>query len=131
LENLCANLDSLPGGPPVPWQAQKFFAFCGIGNPAAFYDDLQRWGIQIVGTVDYRDHHHYSQGDADDLERRAQAAGATALLCTEKDMWNFDGVQFRPIPVFFCRVDLRIAEAEQFWQAMNEAVQTKRAGTPR
>ncbi len=131
LDSVCANLESLPGGPPLPWRAEKFFAFCGIGNPAAFYDDLQRWGMQIVGTADYRDHHHYSQGDADDLERRAQATGATALLCTEKDVWNLDGVQFRRIPVFFCRIDLRIAEGEQFWQAVSEVVQTKRARVAR
>lgn len=131
LEDVPSAVESTSVQVPLSWRGARFFAFCGIGNPAAFYEDLRRWEIKVVGTADYRDHHRFSQSDADDLERRAEAAGATALLCTEKDVWNFNSVQFRPIPVCFCRTNLRVLEAEEFWQAVKETARRKRAGAGR
>ncbi len=111
---------------PVEWREKKFFAFCGIGNPAAFAEDLRRWGIQIFGSAAYRDHHRYSARDAEQLERRAQAAGAEALLCTEKDIFNLDPSQFRLLPVFFCRITLEISGVQNFWQAVSDTALRKR-----
>ncbi len=104
----------------------KVFAFCGIGNPSVFFEDLRRWGMEAVGHASFRDHHHYSQGDVDELGRRAQAVGAQMLLCTEKDNYNFDAVETSPLPVFYCRITLYLPEAESFWRAVTEAVERKR-----
>ena len=40
----------------------KVFAFCGIGNPAAFFDDLKHWGFAVMGSRSFADHHRYSAG---------------------------------------------------------------------
>ena len=111
---------------PVEWRGKKFFAFCGIGNPAAFAEDLRRWGMQISGSAVYRDHHRYSARDALEIERRAQTAGAEALLGTEKDVFNLDASNFPLLPVFFCRIALEIFEAQNFWQAVGEMALRKR-----
>ena len=66
----------------------KFFAFCGIGNPAAFFDDLLRWGFHVIGRRAFRDHHRYSPAETERLERDALVAGADAMICTEKDVFN-------------------------------------------
>jgi len=109
-------------------QKRKFFAFCGIGNPAAFFDDLRRWKIQVAGTATFRDHHRYSPEDVENLQARAQAAGAEAMLCTEKDVFNFRQVRFKRLPLFFCRIVLHVANASAFWKQVNEIVERKRGG---
>lgn len=111
-------------------QSRKFFAFCGIGNAEAFFDDLRRWKIQIVGKVSYRDHHRFSQQDAERIQASAVAAGADGLVCTEKDVANLRQVRFAQLPVFFCRIVLHIADAPGFWRQINEIVQRKRGEAP-
>ena len=103
---------------PLDWKGKKFFAFSGIGNPAAFSNDLRRWGFDIVGEVSFPDHHRYSQQAIDDLARRASSSGADALLCTEKDIFNLADVQPPALPLFFCRISLEPSLPELFWQTL-------------
>jgi tetraacyldisaccharide 4'-kinase len=110
------------------WRERKLFAFCAIGNPGAFFDDLRRWGIQLAGQASYRDHHHYSSRDVKELEGRAQAAGAQGLICTEKDLFNFNELEFRALPAFYCRIALAVCEAEKFWQAIAATADRRRPG---
>jgi tetraacyldisaccharide 4'-kinase len=86
----------------------KTFAFCGIGNPAAFFSDLRAWGVMLAGRKVFRDHHRYTQADAELLEEDAKRAHATALVCTEKDAMNLAGVQFR-LPLYVCRIELYVS----------------------
>jgi tetraacyldisaccharide 4'-kinase len=85
------------------------YAFCGIGNPAAFFNDLTRWGLTVAGRKSFRDHYRYTQADADRLESEAQRAQAAALICTEKDAMNLGGVEFRKLPVDVCRIELEVS----------------------
>ncbi len=113
--------------PPEPeWREKKFFTFCAIGNPAAFFEDVRKWGLESVGSAAFRDHHVYAQGDARELERRAQVAGAEALLCTEKDLLNLVSAQFHNFPVCYCQVSLKITDAEEFWNELTTVIQRKR-----
>jgi tetraacyldisaccharide 4'-kinase len=127
------TLRSLTSDHPEPepargdWRGLKFFAFCAIGNPPAFFDDLRRWGMQVVGTASYRDHHRYSQGDAEDLERRANAAGAGALICTEKDVFNLRHVRFNTGPLYYCQITLGILNEDAFWRTVLATVERNRA----
>lgn len=82
-----------------------FFAFCGIGNPRAFFKDLQAWHIPLAGTQEFRDHHHYSRADAEELERLATKAGAKGLVTTEKDEQNLRDITF-DLPVYVAVIDL-------------------------
>jgi tetraacyldisaccharide 4'-kinase len=105
---------------------RKYFAFCGIGNPKAFFADLERWKTRIVGTAVFRDHHRFTQQDMETIERRARAAGGEALLCTEKDIANLKDVRASELPLFYCRISLDINEAEQFWKTVNEQAGSRR-----
>ena len=108
------------------WRELKFFAFCGIGNPEAFFDDLRRWGMNLVGTAAYRDHYRYSQRDAEELERRAEAAGADALLTTEKDVFNLRQARFKARPAYYCQIALAISDEESFWRAVLDVAERNR-----
>jgi tetraacyldisaccharide 4'-kinase len=103
------------------------FAFCGIGNPQAFFEDVRRWGMELVGGMAFRDHHRYTPRDAQRIEQAALAAGAEALITTEKDIYNLREVYFTRLPVYFCRIALRIAEAEKFWEVLDAIVEMKRS----
>ncbi len=117
--------------PEPDWGAKKLFAFCGIGNPAAFFEDLHRWGLQIAGTKSFRDHHYYTQRDADELERRALASGAEALVCTEKDVFNLMHAQFQRLPVCHARISLKVADADEFMETLMSLVPKKRSQAAR
>ena len=97
---------------------RRFFAFCGIGNPSAFLADLRTASFQVVGHRFFRDHHRYTPAEADAIEAAARTAGANALLCTEKDVPNLAGVQFRSMPVCYCRSSLHIEDGNEFWRAI-------------
>jgi len=98
--------------------AKKFLAFCAIGNPCAFFADLRRWGLNVLGEISYPDHHRYSPQDLDFIARRASAASADALLCTEKDIFNLPSPILPSVPLFFSRISLAPALPELFWQTL-------------
>jgi tetraacyldisaccharide 4'-kinase len=64
------------------------FAFAGIGNPKAFYDDLGRANVEVVDTLSFWDHHRYTASDWGRIVQKARVAGAQVLVTTEKDAMN-------------------------------------------
>jgi tetraacyldisaccharide 4'-kinase len=100
----------------------KFLAFCGIGNPAAFFDDLTTWGLSVVGQHGFADHHRYSSADVRDVESEAAAAGADALICTEKDVFNLPPSFASMLPIYACRIRLAINDEGAFWRAVRAAL---------
>jgi tetraacyldisaccharide 4'-kinase len=104
--------------PQQDWRKARFLAFCGIGNPAAFFDDLRAWGFQVVQQRAFLDHHVYTAHEAEELEKAAASCGADALLCTEKDVWNLRNVKFEKLPVYCCRISFGLPAG--FWDALTE-----------
>jgi tetraacyldisaccharide 4'-kinase len=100
--------------------AGPFYAFCGIGNPRAFFQDLRNWKLEIAGHCEFPDHHRYDARDARELELAAQNAGAGALLTTEKDAQNLSGVESSVIPVFIAVIGLEISKEDSFLALLNE-----------
>lgn len=60
-------------------------AFCGIARPAQFFAGLESSGVRLAFRRAFRDHHRYTPADLQRLAADALAAGAAALLTTEKD----------------------------------------------
>jgi tetraacyldisaccharide 4'-kinase len=95
------------------------FAFAGIGNPKAFYDDLGRRNIEIVDTLSFGDHHRYTAADGEKIIQRAQAAGASVIITTEKDAMNLDG----PIPgLVIAPMELIVEEGDAIVDRVVEAI---------
>jgi tetraacyldisaccharide 4'-kinase len=90
--------------------AGPFYGFCGIGNPRAFFRDLQNWKFTLVGQCEFADHHSYDGRDAVELASAARACGAKALITTEKDAQNLSGVSFANFPVYVAIIDLEISK---------------------
>ena len=65
---------------------QRCFAFCGIARPESFHRTLNKLAITPVAFCGLPDHFSYPAKTVRQLISDARQAGATAFLCTEKDM---------------------------------------------
>lgn len=97
---------------------RPFFAFCGIGNPQAFFDDLTRWHVPVAGQSIFRDHHRYNLADLRQLEKAAQSAGALAFVTTEKDAQNLPEGNSSAIPTFIAVIDFVLSTESEFLAAL-------------
>lgn len=63
---------------------KQCIAFCGIGRPNKFFSMLQEFNINVIRTIAFPDHHHYSSRDIKHLSSLSRVPG-TVLVTTEKD----------------------------------------------
>ncbi|WP_207622134.1 tetraacyldisaccharide 4'-kinase [Alienimonas californiensis] len=110
-------------------------AFCGIGNPAGFRATLEGLGVDVATFEPRPDHHAHTPADVAAIAQRAADAGATALLCTEKDLVKLRTKTFAaasstnpepPLPIFAVRIAATYPQGD----AALTAALTKAAGSP-
>jgi len=96
--------------PAVGWACQpnnsdsktKVLAFSAIGQPQQFYKFLTDY--DVIKTVDFDDHHNYTQSDIEELRK----TGAKTLLTTEKDAGKLLGLEFMDLKVFALKLQTKI-----------------------
>ena len=86
-------------------------AFCGLGQPRTFWRTLDEQGIRVVCRLQFPDHHRYTQADLHDIER--QAAGAEALVTTEKDLMNVPAGVAWPLKLYCLHIGMEIENEEE------------------
>ena len=64
---------------------KKIFAFCGIGNPESFFDNINDLGFKVVKKKIFPDHYKFSHAEILELRRIAKLE-ELILLTSEKDM---------------------------------------------
>ena len=116
-ESECLRLDQMSG---------PFYAFCGIGNPEAFFRDLGKWKIPVAGRKAFRDHHSYSAADVARLKNLAARVGARAFVTTEKDAQNLTKATFDEMPVYVARIALQIPDEEEVLNLIRGKIQAHR-----
>ncbi|MEO5353236.1 MAG: tetraacyldisaccharide 4'-kinase [Magnetococcus sp. XQGC-1] len=104
--NTPLDLDALADKPVL--------AFCGIARPDSFARLLAKTHTQTTGWQIFPDHFCYTRASGAALVRQAQASGAEALVCTEKDAVKMDpawlhsaGTEF---PLFFLQMAIHFPE---------------------
>lgn len=85
---------------------ESVVAFSAIGQPQQFYAFLNNYLAQE--TIDFDDHHSYSQIDADNLVKRCMALGVSNLITTEKDAVKLMDLDFHGINVFALRLKSKL-----------------------
>lgn len=104
--------------------AGPFFAFCGLGNPEAFFRDVQTWGLPICGQTIFRDHHLYTQRDVLTVQEAGKKAGAKAFITTEKDAQNLAGLKCEA-PLFISVIDLVVSPEADFHKILDRLLAAK------
>lgn len=62
---------------------ENVLAFSAIGQPQQFYKFLHNYNV--IKTIDFDDHHNYTQGDIDELQQICKDLDINSLITTEKD----------------------------------------------
>ena len=101
-------------------------AFCGIGNPEAFFDDLSRWHVPVTEKTSFPDHHKYSFRELEHLQSRAEACHATALVTTEKDAENLPHANPR-LPIWIAVIDLVFTAESELLAAIDRKLAARGA----
>lgn len=90
-------------------------AFCGLGNPQGFWATLGTLGITPLCRLEFGDHHQYKPRQLRRLAQHAIAAGAQALVTTQKDAINLpeDCHGLLPLPVYWLRIAVEVEEERE------------------
>ena len=103
----------------------RFVSFSAIGNPQSFYRSLLALGLDIAENRAFRDHHRLEWSDVDDLERAVSRLGATALVCTEKDLQNMPRGLTLLCPLYVPRISVAIDDEELFWRTVGKMLKPR------
>jgi tetraacyldisaccharide 4'-kinase len=107
---------------PANWLAgRKVGSFCALGNPQGFEQQLERAGAALVHTTRFSDHHSPTMGEMNKSIEGALAAGAEAMVVTEKDAVKLPPLA-RPLPFFVLEASLQVDRPEAFIALILKAV---------
>lgn len=98
---------------PEEMAGKKALAFCALGNPESFFEQLRREGFDIAAVKAFRDHHKYKQRDIAGLEKMAKESGAEVMLTTMKDYVKLGGLHF-DLPCLAVESELVFDDEESF-----------------
>jgi tetraacyldisaccharide 4'-kinase len=90
------------------------FVVAGIARPERFLADLKAAGWQVAGSLAFRDHHHFSRTDMARIEAAAAAAGAEAIVTTEKDAVRLDVSRGGRLPIAVVPLTATVEPAAAF-----------------
>ena len=103
---------------------KRVAAFCGIGNPAAFFASLESVGASIAWRGVWPDHHRYTDDDAQQIADAARSAGTEAVVCTRKDLVKFSDLDVA-LPVVALAIEMQVSlGGEELAAAIRSAVLT-------
>ncbi|MGH9841279.1 MAG: tetraacyldisaccharide 4'-kinase [Blastocatellia bacterium] len=99
---------------PADFMHRPVAAVSGIAKPDHFVNDLSRAGMGIVLRRDLDDHHRYLRGEFALIVESARAAGAEAIIVTEKDAANLSDelVRSSALPVYAAQIEFRCEDEE-------------------
>jgi tetraacyldisaccharide 4'-kinase len=102
-------------------ETQNALAFCGLGNPNNFYEQLRREGFNLISTETFPDHYFYTRKDIKALKDKAEKCGANCLLTTAKDGVKLKDLQFE-MPCFVVETDLRFDDEKSFRETIKNVL---------
>ena len=109
---------------PEELKNKKVFAFCGIGNPQAFFDTIREVGANVVGCTAFDDHHHYTQQCWRRIRDQAMKNRAEIILTTEKDWTKMACVRTieQDIPLGYLAVEMKFVAGDAALISLIEGV---------
>ncbi len=97
----------------------RVLAFCGIGNPQAFFESLRRLGAQVIDQREWPDHHAYSREDVHWLMNWHADQSDAILVCTVKDWVKIQ--ELGPRMLLALEIDLKFLTGQRNLESILEA----------
>ena len=110
------DVHSLASAPASQPPFRRVAAFCGLGNPRSFWSTLEELRIEVVFRWAFGDHHSYRPVELTRLLAQARAAGAEALVTTEKDALNLCAgacAMVSPLTLYWLKIGIEIEKEEE------------------
>lgn len=104
--------------------SRSLAAFCGVGNPESFFDQLRREGIVPVVTRTFADHHRYSQSELNGLYQEAKARGASGLITTAKDAVKLSSYNFE-LPCYVLEIKVSIDDEDRLIEMIRKVQRSR------
>ncbi len=95
---------------PLPADASVFLV-TGIAHPIRFAESVARLPNEIMGTLEFGDHHSYGEADLARIESAVSDAGANWILTTTKDYVKLLGRPATPL----AHLPIRAEPEGGFW----------------
>jgi hypothetical protein len=108
-------------------QAQKVAAFCGIGNPRAFFADLRHWGFSLVEEDAFPDHHVYTGEEIQRLVARRQQERCNRSTDNPKRCGKALPGLDAAIAHYGCEIEAQILNTEDFEKTLMTFLEKARA----
>lgn len=123
------------GEPVVVPFGDAVFVVAGIARPERFVSDIATAGWHVAGTLEFRDHHLYSQRDVEKIIERAKSVRPAIVLTTDKDAVRLSACDLTGLPIAAVPLELSIEPADQFKRWLLERLRVARTvnrepGTP-
>ncbi len=103
-------------------KGRKVFAFCGLGNPDAFFRTVEACGCTMVGSRAFNDHHNYTNRCLTDIYDKSQSYKADLVLTTAKDWSKIAPLipPAPPLPTAYLAVELQFRAGSKRLTALIE-----------
>lgn len=104
-------------------KGQKVMLVSGIAQPLSYEKNLEKFSLQIVEHLKYRDHHPYSREDVDALIKRWREAGSPKIITTEKDFVKLKALWLKEVPLWYSPLEVQIqAQEDGFYEILDQVL---------
>ena len=103
-----------PFGAAVEQPPNRVAILAAIARPERFVNAVRKLGYSVTREITFRDHHWFTASEIDQVQQQARAAGAEAILTTEKDAVRLAPERGGAVPVMYLPIDARIEPADAF-----------------
>ncbi len=115
-------LKSLNQDESLPFDKSSCFVISSIAKPKKFRNDLTQQGVKILGYIDFKDHHQYTNSDLTSIKSKIQRIGAKYLVTTEKDAVKLEIYSdfCNSIPILVYPQSMKIIDEKIFTQLLKD-----------
>jgi tetraacyldisaccharide 4'-kinase len=106
----------------------KVLAVAGIANPHRFVDALRAAGHIVAGEMTFADHHRYTAADVAAIDARMKAAGADAIVTTDKDAVRLETLAL-PMPAYRVPLTVTFDPPDVLFASVRAVLDVSRART--
>lgn len=106
-------------------EEKKVGMFCAIAHPEYFRRTLEQEGFQVMSEYVLADHDTIQNKELEQFAHASLKAGASWLICTEKDRVKLQDDLNLPLPILWVQLDLRIVAGQEEWQNFLKQAEAK------